>query len=63
MKSSNIFEFEIGNLMEDKAFQLSNFNNILVNLEIENSRGCVIFEEDSAFAFYLLNLKKKGEVS
>lgn len=66
MKSENVFEFQIANLMECNkliSFNYMHLDNAQAQFDEEYSKGCVIFDGDSAFAFYLLNLNKKGGAS
>lgn len=66
MISANVFEFQIANLLEahkDISTKLDENGNGQFKFNEQNSKGCVIFERDSAFGFYLLNVKDRGEVS
>lgn len=65
MISANVFEFHIHNLHQHERVKLLDQNGDarLFEYDENHSRGCVIFDKDSAFGFYLMSMREFGGLS
>jgi phosphopantetheinyl transferase (holo-ACP synthase) len=66
MKSANVFEFQVANVIDKNKLVTDitgEVNGDLLCVDESRTMGCVIFEGDSAFAFYLLYFGIKGGVA